>query len=523
MSLASVALCLFSILICSLLLLITLIVFYFKRSWSFWKSKNVTDFPVVFPYGNAKDILLRKISFGEKMAKIYNECKSKGLRYCGFYVLSKPMLVVTDLELVKAITTKDFQYFTDHPIYVNEDVDPLTGHLFSLRGERWRNIRAKLSPVYTSGKLKMMFQTIVDCSPELVNVVGKCAKDNVPLDTKDVTERFTIDIIGTCAFGIECNSLLNPHSEFHKIGLRMFKQGPIDSLRSFTSMIFPQFLDFFKIPLLKKDVTKFFLKVVNETVKYREDNEIIRNDFMHLLLQLKNNINIEDESHGSGKFFKKGSDTTLTINEVAAHAFVFFIAGFEASSITLAFCLYELSVNMDLQSKLRKEIHTVLQKHDSKLTYEALMEMNYMEQCIYETLRIYPTATYLSRLCTKTYHIPDSDVIIDKGTHLHIPILGIQRDPEYFPDPLKFNPDRFSAENKAGRHPCAWMPFGEGPRICIGMKFGVIQTKVGLTTLLMNYKFTVNSKTSIPLRLVPAGHSTRVEGGIWLNVSKVEE
>ncbi|KAB0791057.1 hypothetical protein PPYR_02857 [Photinus pyralis] len=518
MSLTSALLYFTSTVIATLVLLAALVALYFKRSWSFWRSRNVREFPVEFPYGNAKEIMTRTMSFGERIARLYEECQSLGLRYCGFYFFTKPMLMVTDVDLAKTILTKDFQHFTDHPFYVNEEVDPLSGHLFSLQGEKWRNLRAKLTPVFTSGKLKMMFQTIVGCSPEMVNLVGKGIGS--PLDIKDIAERFTIDIIGTCAFGIECNTLLNPNSDFHKYGKRFFSSTPFEAFKSFSALTFPQIFHKFNLTLVKKDVAKFFTDIVFETVKYREENNIVRNDVMHLLLQLKNNISIEDDGDGKGHFTKKGDGNSLTMNELAAQAFVFFIAGFEAASITLTFCLYELAANMELQMKVKKEISKVLGRHGNKMSYEALMEMTYMEQCIYETLRVHPTISFISRLCTKTYKVPDSDLTINKGEQLHIPILGFQRDPQHFPDPLRFDPDRFSTENKTTRHPFSWLPFGEGPRICIGMKFGVLQTKVGLTALLMNYKFTVNPKTKRPIKLIPFGHSTKVDGGLWLDAVK---
>lgn len=85
-----------------------------------------------------------------------------------------------------------------------------------------------------------------------------------------------------------------------------------------------------------------------------------------------------------------------------------------------------------------------------------------------ETLRIYPAIPSLNRQCTKDYHIPDTDVVIEKGTKVLISILGLHHDPEYFPEPEKFDPDRFSDENKHNIRPFTYLPFGDGPRNCIG-------------------------------------------------------
>lgn len=85
-----------------------------------------------------------------------------------------------------------------------------------------------------------------------------------------------------------------------------------------------------------------------------------------------------------------------------------------------------------------------------------------------ETLRKYPPLPVLSRECTKAYKMPDSDLVIEKGTLVFVPILAIHNDPEYYPNPEKFEPDRFDSNNKTNIQPYAWLPFGEGPRICIG-------------------------------------------------------
>lgn len=85
-----------------------------------------------------------------------------------------------------------------------------------------------------------------------------------------------------------------------------------------------------------------------------------------------------------------------------------------------------------------------------------------------ETLRKYPPGIVLSRVSNKDYKVPDTDVVLPKGSEVLIPVLGLHKDPEYFPNPEKFDPDRFSLENKKTRPSCTYLPFGEGPRNCIG-------------------------------------------------------
>jgi hypothetical protein len=104
-----------------------------------------------------------------------------------------------------------------------------------------------------------------------------------------------------------------------------------------------------------------------------------------------------------------------------------------------------------------------------------------------ETLRKYPPVPGLNRICTKDYKVPGSNIMIKKDTKVWIPVLGLQRDPEFYPDPEKFDPERFSEENKNERHPYTFIPFGEGPRVCIGtyillyserQKYGINSLKI---------------------------------------------
>ncbi|KAF2887144.1 hypothetical protein ILUMI_19029 [Ignelater luminosus] len=151
------------------------------------------------------------------------------------------------------------------------------------------------------------------------------------------------------------------------------------------------------------------------------------------------------------------------------------------------------------------------------------MDMTYMDKCINETLRKYPPVSVFTRNCTQSYKIPNTDVIIDKHVQVLIPILEIQHDPEYYPEPDKFDPERFSPEDKAKRNHYTWLPFGEGLRSCIGMRFGLMQTKVALAVLIKHYRFSLNSKTQHLLILDPQSFILAPLGGVWLNTEKISD
>lgn len=181
----------------------------------------------------------------------------------------------------------------------------------------------------------------------------------------------------------------------------------------------------------------------------------------------------------------------MSIEECAAQVFVFYIGGFETSSATMSFCLHELTQNPVLMKRLQEEIDQTLEKHDNQFTYECINEMEFLDLCVKETFRKYAGLPILNRECTKDYQIPGTDTVIDKGTAIVISIHGIQRDPKYFPNPDLFDPDRFSSERKVDdnfRDEC-YIPFGDGPRSCIGYRMGKMVSKIGLVLMLKKYNF----------------------------------
>lgn len=157
----------------------------------------------------------------------------------------------------------------------------------------------------------------------------------------------------------------------------------------------------------------------------------------------------------------------MSCEEIAAQVFIFYVAGSETSTSTVAFTLYELTQNEELMERAQADIKSTLAMHDGELTYESIMEMKFIDLCVKETLRKYPGLPILSRECTKDYPIPGSKFTIQKGTPVIISLLGIHRDAQYFPNPEQYDPDRFTEEKHAYDEDM-YMPFGVGPRNCIG-------------------------------------------------------
>lgn len=130
--------------------------------------------------------------------------------------------------------------------------------------------------------------------------------------------------------------------------------------------------------------------------------------------------------------------------------------------------------------------------------------------------------TDLFRMTTRDYTLQDTDMTIPKGTNVFIPVYAIHHDKNIYPDPERFDPDRFTEEEMQNRHPMAFLPFGEGPRNCVGLRFGLMQARIGLVTLLTNFSFTFNQKTKLPLQMDPKSFVLKPLNKIFFDLKSLD-
>jgi cytochrome P450 family 6 len=171
----------------------------------------------------------------------------------------------------------------------------LGAHLLNLTGTKWKILRSKLTPTFTSGKMKMMFNLMTECADQLKHYLEEPARNGEILEMKEVMAKFTTDIIGSCAFGLQCNSMTDSDSEFRKMGKRVFATSFGARLRRTLRTFCPFPLKLFRIGMLPEEVSNFFMEAVKDVIEYREKNSVVRNDFMKLLIQLKNKVTIHDD------------------------------------------------------------------------------------------------------------------------------------------------------------------------------------------------------------------------------------
>ncbi|XP_011159731.1 probable cytochrome P450 6a14 [Solenopsis invicta] len=492
--------------LCACVVILYLIYRYVTADFDYWTSRGINGPKPIPFFGNVAKFMMGKKSLGDMYKEIYVQYPTESV--VGVFLRGRPVLLLRDPKYIKQVLIKDFATFIERSTFINDKAEPMSMHLFRLDAVRWRPLRTRLSPTFTSGKLKDMFHLLLNCADYFEKYLDKKVSENGVVECKDLTSKFTVDVIGSCAFGLEMNALKEENNEFQKMGRYIF--------RANTAIVFKSMLR--EIPWVYKNfghifddhkVTKFITDITRNTIEYRKKNNIRRHDFIDTLIDLKDNPD-------------KLGFNNVTDEFIAAQAFVFFAAGFETSSTTMSCAMYELALNQSIQDKVRKEIKEVLNSSDGVILYDDIKKMSYLEKIFQETLRKYPLVMFLMRRPIRNYTFEGTKIDLRKGQEVIIPVYGIHNDPNIYPNPEVFDPERFSPENMEQRNSMYYLPFGDGPRNCIGARFAAYQTKVGLIKVLMNYKINVCEKTQIPIVLAPQSPLTlQTTHGIYVKLTKL--
>lgn len=282
-----------------------LIYVFLKRWVHYWKRRNVPYIQPTIFYGNSRG-LGKEFFLNEFVKRMYLQLKPLG-PVGGLFVFIRRVAIINDLDLVKTILVKDFNIFSNRGTYSNEKDDPLSGNLVNLEDDSWRQLRQKITPTFTSGKIKMMFATIDEISDRLITTIEKETVETGQLEVKGILSRFTTDVIGSAAFGLECNSLDDKNTLFYQTGLKVFADSNI--VKRIFMMTFMNLARIFRMTTTREEVADFYISVIKNTMKYRDENpQVQRNDFINLLMKL-------------------GDAGELTFNQIAAQSVVFFLAG----------------------------------------------------------------------------------------------------------------------------------------------------------------------------------------------------
>uniref|UniRef100_A0AC34RMV4 Cytochrome P450 n=1 Tax=Panagrolaimus sp. JU765 TaxID=591449 RepID=A0AC34RMV4_9BILA len=448
----------FSILICT----IAAIYYYLDQHNEYWHKKGVPGPKGNILFGSLLELFKSQHEFDRINTEKYGET-------FGTMLLGTPELVTNDLDFIQQVLIKNFDAFPDRLDVAKSTKDELRGNFLTVkRGDDWRRIRHRITPAFTSSKMKRLINVMHLCSKELLKNLEGFSKTGEDVPLKDTLSKLTMNVIGKSVFAADLNSFDETNSSpFLNYASKFFKINLTD----------PIFLILVSFPNLCGYWTKLTGKAVLQP-------DVI--DYFTTTLNYIMDERLKDPEAPKNVSRAEKDKKTVSRGEVLAQLVIFLAAGYETTASTLHYVCYILSHRPEIQDKLREEVLSVLDGKET-IEYDDMKNLEYMDQVINETLRMYPPAVRLNRLCQKNIEL--NGIEIEKDSAFSFDVYNIHHDPNNYPDPYEFDPERFTPENKAARHPMAFLPFGAGPRICLGMRFAEYEMRVALTDLIKNFEF----------------------------------
>ena len=452
-----------------------------------------TTWPIFgsLPTAMSQGILQHDINSIHRLGKVH-----------GTYLGTLPNLVVADPEYIKEIFIKQFHKFPYRmqALYIS---DWWYNSVVMASGEHWRYMRSVITTAFTSGKLRQMQPQITETLSTMTQTLNTMidASSDGTVNIRRILSALTMDIVSSTSFGHKMNTLQDLDNEFSHhakiVSTLNIGSNPLNGL----PLVLPcvkRLFRFLDLDYVNKKSLNYVKDFVHELIfSRRSESESQDKKVRDTLQNLMNAHGQEQETDENGNItdnsFKFYKQRGLNDDELIANALVVLMAGYDTTATTLTWMCYLLATNQHVQKKLVDAIDNEIGGEEP--TYENVMNLDYLDWFLSETLRLYPAANRTGRdaivetdVCGKT---------VKAGLSITVPIYAIHRMPEYWSEPDRCVPERFAPENRENIIPYTYLPFGAGPRVCLGVRMAQMLCKLVTVKILQNFTLDVSDQTEL--------------------------
>ncbi|XP_077533798.1 cytochrome P450 3A41-like isoform X2 [Haemaphysalis longicornis] len=405
--------------------------------------------------------------------------------------------------MLREILVSQFKNFSDRSESQRIGSDLWKKSILNLSGDEWKKARSAFVPSLNPAKLKKITLKVRATVENAISKVMESAARDEPVNITELAEHTALCSTAALTYSVDLENADKDHPLLKSLDAVSMNMGGWKLIMLF---LMPKIYKILQPEYPQESGTNLFKAFVSHLIEERKSKRK-EEDFLQVFMDAEYALQIGTDGKSDNSEKRK-----MTLDEITAQGLSFFVAGVEGVATPVTHTAYFLAMHPEAQDRVIAEVGKATS--EDGLTYDALQEMPFLDACIKEAMRLTTPDSVLLRLCTEETTI--SGIHFKPGMCVDIPIAAMHRDPEFFPEPEKFNPERFLPENKDSVKPFTYIPFGAGPRNCVGMRLGLLQVKTTLAGFLSRVRLEPCPETMVSLKYKPCQIIPVIDGPVIL-------